>query len=182
MITTGMGVRETVRQRPARASREKMARSAGPNFVEAMLFLAAASQYSSGQSPACAFIPGRSPEREKRARPSREPAPLPLRRRWREALDEGDEFSAIIAHAPPAGAFHGSWRTGARVRPVRLLTTLRSVTCLDALREVETMSNFRAYPLTSDVGLMDERNERPVLIALVATVVAWLAVCVVVVA
>ena len=40
------------------------------------------------------------------------------------------------------------------------------------------MSNFRTYPVTSDVGLMDERNERPVLIALVAILVAWLAVCV----
>jgi len=44
------------------------------------------------------------------------------------------------------------------------------------------MSNFRTYPVTSDVGLMDERNEHPVLIALVAILVAWLAVCVVVLA
>jgi hypothetical protein len=39
------------------------------------------------------------------------------------------------------------------------------------------MRNFRSYPVASDLGLMDERNERPVLIALIATVVAWLAVC-----
>jgi hypothetical protein len=39
------------------------------------------------------------------------------------------------------------------------------------------MSNFRTYPVTCDLGLMDERNERPVLIALVATVIAWLVVC-----
>lgn len=39
------------------------------------------------------------------------------------------------------------------------------------------MSNFRTYPVISDLGLMDERNERPVLIALVATLVAWLVVC-----
>ncbi len=44
------------------------------------------------------------------------------------------------------------------------------------------MSNFRSYPVTSDPGLMDERNERPVLIALVATLAAWLAVCAVVLA
>jgi hypothetical protein len=41
------------------------------------------------------------------------------------------------------------------------------------------MSNFRTYPVTSDLGLMDER---PVLIALVATLVAWLAVGAVVLA
>lgn len=39
------------------------------------------------------------------------------------------------------------------------------------------MSNFRTYPVASDIGLMDERNERPVLIALVATLAAWLVVC-----
>ncbi len=44
------------------------------------------------------------------------------------------------------------------------------------------MSNFRTYPMTSDLGLMDERNERPILIALIATVVAWLVVCAVVLA
>ena len=38
------------------------------------------------------------------------------------------------------------------------------------------MRNFRSYPVASDLGLMDERNERAVLIALIATVVAWLAV------
>ncbi len=44
------------------------------------------------------------------------------------------------------------------------------------------MSNFRTYPVISDPGLMDERNERPVLIALVAVLVGWLAVCAVVLA
>ena len=42
------------------------------------------------------------------------------------------------------------------------------------------MSNFRTYPVATDLGLMDERNERPVLVALVATLVAWLVVSAVV--
>lgn len=44
------------------------------------------------------------------------------------------------------------------------------------------MSNFRTYPVASDLGLMDERNDRAVLVALVATLVAWLIVCAVVLA
>lgn len=37
------------------------------------------------------------------------------------------------------------------------------------------MSDFRSYALSTDPGLTDDRNERQVLIALVATVVGWLA-------
>jgi hypothetical protein len=40
------------------------------------------------------------------------------------------------------------------------------------------MSNIRTYD-GFNPGLIDERNERPLFIALVATVVAWLTMCVV---
>jgi len=41
------------------------------------------------------------------------------------------------------------------------------------------MSNTRTYDNWLNPSLVDERNERPFLVALVATVVAWLTVCVV---
>ena len=41
------------------------------------------------------------------------------------------------------------------------------------------MNDIRAHDGWWDIGLIDERNERPLLIALVATVVAWFTVFVV---
>ncbi len=61
------------------------------------------------------------------------------------------------------------------VRTVTTITPLSDALCFDVCGEGEaTMTNARTHDLFGQVPL-DERNERPLVVALVAIVVAWLA-------
>ena len=62
---------------------------------------------------------------------------------------------------------------------VTVVTALRDVVCSDFFASEELMSNLRTCDSWFDAGLVDERNERQVLIALVASVFAWLTLFVV---